>query len=334
MYERLDTVGLKSGEEVEMGVVRGPELEWADRVEALLAHKGEIWRWGNEKVLREDVGLEPYFYILHRDGVPFANMMNVEYRGVGIYGHVFTKPEDRRQGAASAIMSRLMDHFRTRGGKALFLGTGYDSPAYHIYSAYGFKSIEPRSGYMAFYTASQEAFEAAYFAPGKTRIDRLAPIHWPMSPALFSGDFPGVVRSAVMHQFGRGSTEGPMLPLLRDELEREMENRPVRTAVLVQPESGGMVGLATWGRDSLWPGTCLVDVYCHPGFWGRAGDLLGAIALPAESDRYVAYCDTTFAAKETVLEGAGFRKTAVHESRVAADREKTRFVDVGVWEKA
>jgi hypothetical protein len=77
--------------------------------------------------LRHDLGLDVFYYILHRDGVPFTNMMNIEYRGVGLYGHVFTKPEDRQKGAASALMPMLMDDFRARGGKALYLGTGYDS---------------------------------------------------------------------------------------------------------------------------------------------------------------------------------------------------------------
>ena len=84
MYEKLDEVHLKSGEAVEMGVVLGPDPDWADRVESLLAHKGDYWRWGNEMVLRTHTGIEGYYYILHRDGVPFANTMTVEYQGVGI----------------------------------------------------------------------------------------------------------------------------------------------------------------------------------------------------------------------------------------------------------
>ena len=39
--------------------------------------KGGVWQWGNEKVLRESLEIEAYFYILHRDGTPFANVMNI-----------------------------------------------------------------------------------------------------------------------------------------------------------------------------------------------------------------------------------------------------------------
>ena len=112
MYEKLDDVTLKTGEKVELGVVMGPDLEWADRIDAdLLAHKGGVWQWGNEKVLRESLEMEAYFYILHRDGTPFANVMNIEYKGVGILGHVYTRPEERQQGACAAIFRGLMPHF-------------------------------------------------------------------------------------------------------------------------------------------------------------------------------------------------------------------------------
>ena len=119
MYERLDMVRLKSGEEVELGVVIGPDLDWADRIdEDLLGHKGPTWRWGNRLVLTEAMDLEAYFYILHRDGVPFASVMNIEYQGIGILGHVFTKPEDRRQsahdGTVESSLSEVEIHVQDR----------------------------------------------------------------------------------------------------------------------------------------------------------------------------------------------------------------------------
>ena len=40
MYRELERVRLKDGDEVEAGVVVGPDLEWAARVEDLLSHKG------------------------------------------------------------------------------------------------------------------------------------------------------------------------------------------------------------------------------------------------------------------------------------------------------
>ena len=326
-------VRLKSGEEIELGVVIGPDLDWADRIdEDLLGHKGPTWRWGNRLVLTEAMDLEAYFYILHRDGVPFASVMNIEYQGIGILGHVFTKPEDRRQSACSRIFEQLMPHFRDRGGRALILGTGYDSPPYHIYQSFGFEGIEPKSGTMAYYSDSEDAFEATYFAEGPVAIERLSTSHYPVAPVLFVGDRPEVVRPTTMRLFGRSSSEGPLVSLLRDELERITEDKPVRTAVLKQQGTEAVVGLATYDRDAVWPGTCMVDVYCHPNFWGQAGNLLARIDLP-KMHRYVVYCDVGFEEKEQVLAEAGYQRIATLGEWVPVGRAVSRFVDVGVWEK-
>jgi hypothetical protein len=332
MYEYIDEVKLKSGERVEMGVVRGPDEVWAPKVEVLLGHKGQNWQWGNSRLLRDDLGIEGLFYVLHRDGVPFANMMNVEYDGVGIFGHVFTVAEDRRQHAASELMPRLMSHFISRGGKALFLGTGYDSHAYRIYQEFGFAGVEEFSGSMAFYTDPLEKFEEAFFAPGEVFVEALGWRHWPVSPALVMVKRPGAVRLAGLGLFGLRSTEGALLPVLREDLGRREKLKPPRVMILRQGATSAVVGIAMHSLDMLWPHTCLVDLYCHPNFWDHGQSLLDALELP-DADRYIAYCDHRFEPKETILSNMGFARSAIHVKRVAADRAKTEWVDVGVWEK-
>ena len=332
MYRELEPVTLKNGERVEAGVVVGPDLDWADRVEGLLSHKGEIWLWGNEMTLRHDLGIDALFYILHRDGVPFANMMNIEYRGVGLYGHVYTEPEDRRQGAASALMPMLMEDFRARGGKALFLGTGYDSHPYHLYAENGFVGLEPKSGQMAYYAESEEAFYSEYFGHLATETSRLGWAHWPASIPLFAGDFKGTIRSTVMRLTGKASTEGPMIPLERDEIEKQEKGEGPRSVVLSLPETGAVAGLATCGPHPLWSGACTLDIYCHPDHWRQGFELLSTIEIPP-AERLLAYCDSGFQEKEEVLSEAGFKPIATYKNRVAADRARTRFVDVREWEK-
>ena len=331
MYQHLDRITLKSGEIVQVGVVQGPDLDWAERVETLLSHKGPSWRWGNEQVLRTQTGLDVFFYLLHRDGDPFANIMTIEYHGVGLLGHVYTRPEDRRQGAAMQLIACLMEHFRQRGGQALFLGTGYDTPPYHIYRANGFAGVEPESGYMDYYSTSQDEFERAYFAPGSTAIEPVGWLHWPISIPLFLGAFPGVVRGAGLGVWGRRSTEGPLLPLLQDCLERDASDLQPRALALVQQETRAVVGWAMWSDHPLWPDACLVDLYCHPAFWDEGAALLQALKIP-ESHTYLAYCDAGLQPKAAALTAAGFRCSATLNQRVAADRVQTGWVDVEVWE--
>ena len=331
MFQDLDPITLKSAEAVQAGVVHGPDLEWASRIEAFLSHKGPPWQWGNEQVLRTGTDLGVFFYLLHRKGDPFANIMTIEHRGVGLLGHVYTRPEDRRQGAATQLMALLMDDFRQRGGQALFLGTGYDSPAYHIYRAHGFASIEPESGQMVYYTTSLEEFEAAFYAPGATAAEPAGWLHWPASTPLFAGAFPGVVRGAGLGLWGRRTTEGPFLPLLQDQLERNASGLPPRALALVQQATRAVAGLAMWSDHPLWPDACLVDLYCHPDYWDRGGALLQALEIPARPTR-VACCDAGLLPKAEALSAAGFRCGATLSQRIAADRSESGRVDVEVWE--
>ena len=135
-----------------------------------------------------------------------------------------------------------------------------------------------------------------------------------------------------MRLTGRSSTEGPMIPLERDELQRQEKGEGPRSGVLSVPETGAVVGFATYGPNPLWTGTWTVDIYCHPDHWVRGFELLSIVEIPP-ADRLLAYCDSGFHEKEEVLSEAGFKPIATYENRVAADYARTRFVDVREWEK-
>lgn len=333
MYTHLNTVKLKSGESVELGLVKGPDADWTNRIEDdLLGHKGPTWRWGNQIMLTQDLGIDALFYILHRNGAPFANVMTIEYKGVGILGHVFTKPEDRRQGAASLIFDQLMPHFRNRGGQALVLGTGYDSPAYHIYKSYGFEGIAPQSGTMVYYPKGQQTFESEFLATGPTIIEPFAPKHYPVAPILFLNECPGTIRSISPRLFGRVSTEGSFISLMRTTLERQADNQPPQAAHLVQQETEATVGYVATNHDPLWPNTCVVDLFCLPNFWNQANALLKSIHWPT-ADRYIAYCDAAWTQKEEALSAAGFQICTTLPQWVSKEYGSTEKTDVNIWTK-
>ena len=324
MYERLDEVQLKGGEWVEAGVVIGPDADWAERVGDLLSHKGGLWRWQNGECLRRDLGIEVRFYLLHRGGMPLANMLTVTQGGVGHFGHVYTQPEDRRKGAARALMAMLMEDFRQRQGQALFLGTGYDSAPFQIYHGEGFRGLEPDSGSMEYYVDSGESFRHKWFAPGAVQVRPVSWENWPTSAPLFTGAFPGTVRCAPLGLFGRGSTEGGWLQLLHDD--------SYQGCVLKHQDSGAIVGAAVAGGHPLWPHTGLLDIYCHPDFWDMGTELLGALDLPPR-DRWLAISDSGCSAKEAVLAAAGFPSGQSLPRRIAVDVGKSDFADVVEWQK-
>lgn len=323
MFESLGEVRLKSGESVEAGVVIGPDDEWAGRVADLLQHKGEVWRWQNAECLRQDIGIDARFYLLHRDGAPFANILTATRNGVGHFGHVFTRPEDRRQGAASLLMALQMEDFRRRDGRALFLGTGFDSAAYHIYAGEGFVGLEPGSGRMDYYVADGAAFRGEWFAPGDIQFRPISFENWPTSAPLFTGPFPGTIRCAPLKLFGRASTEGGWLQVLHDDR--------LHGVVAENSATGAVVGAAVAGSHPLWPDWGLVDVYCHPDFWETGAELLQRV--PSAGQRWLAVSDEGCPDKDQALAAAGFSSNSRASERIAIDTEKTSYANTMEWQK-
>ena len=331
MYEDLGDVQLRSGETVESCLLTGPEPQWSARIAHLLGHKGSPWVEQAEAALTDGLDVESRFFILHRNGEAFANIMTTELAGVGILGHVYTQPDERRKGAARALMEKLAPNFRGRNGRALFLGTGYDTPPYHLYARFGFESIEPGSGEMHLYADSEDQFNDQYFAPGEMQIQPFGWPHWPASAPLCAGPWPGVVRCAGQHIVGRVSSENTLLPLVISNVARVAAGDAPKAVALVRPETGAVTGFACFTSHPLWPTTTVVDVYCHPSHWRRADDLLDSLSPP--SGRHVAYADSTCPAKAAALEAAGFTPTAALPSRVQQSVQGAARLDVVVYER-
>jgi len=331
MYERTEHVKLKDGEAVECGIVSGPDEAWAQRLETMLAHKGGLWNWQNSQTLRTATGLDARFYLLHRGGEPFANVCIFASGGAGILGHVWTNPQDRRKGASGRLMKTAMADFAGRGGQALFLGTDPDGVPHGIYLQHGFTDVDA-AGHMAWYAQGREAFEQAWFAGGAAEVERLCWRHWPAAAPLFLQPGPGVVRCAPLRVFWSELIEGPLLPAIQTELKRRTDGQTPAAVVLGSRRTQAVLGLALWQPDPIWPATCLVDVFCHPEHWGRAGELLAGLPLP-EGQTCVAFGDSTCPAKHAALKAAGFSAAAVFPKRIATGRGRAERVDVMQWEK-
>jgi len=325
------TVVLRDESEAGAVVVRAPDAPWAGKILSLLGHKEEIWNWQNGQALRRQLEVETRFFLLHRDGEPFANVTLAEARGVGFLSHVWTAECRRGAGASSVLLQLALDDFRTRGGQALFLGTRFDSPAWHAYGRRGFAPVEARSGYMALYRDSENDFVRGWFQAGAAEIAPLAWPDWPASAPLFLGNFPGRVRLSSGGIVGRRSSEGPLLSLLREEDSRRQAGGSPRTYVLRAKANGAVFGLASAIEAPAWPDTRLVDLYCHPDGWPRAGELLAR--LPDEHPRSLAYADADFRPKRQALEAAGFKAAATLPRWVATDAAKTGSADMIVYIK-
>ncbi|HEU5077902.1 MAG TPA: GNAT family N-acetyltransferase [Opitutaceae bacterium] len=316
MFQSLRTVRLRTGEPVSAAVIRGPDDEWAERIERMLLHKGDPWNWQNSELLRRNCGVGANFFVLHREGVPFANIMIIETGGVALLGHVWTAPADRGAGGSSLLMELAMNEFRARGGRAVFLGTEFDSIAWRYYRRRGFELVEPGSGYMAFYYQARtrgrrmdrddcrggegddcggggndcrggsdddcrggggSEFERDWFGASEGVIEPLDWPHWAAAAPLCLGDFGDVVRLAGVQLIGRRSSEEPLLRLLRDERGDGAARELPKTVVLRDANGPAVLGLASRQRHPLWPKTEILDVFCHPRWWHRAPAMIAAL---------------------------------------------------------
>ena len=326
MYNDLESVTLRGDFAATVGVVRGPDEEWADRIDTLLEHKAEIWAWQNSTALRHEIDLDAYYYIAHVDGVPFANVSIFEKHGVGIFGHVYTQEDRRGLGAASLLTAKAIEDFSSRGGRALGLGTGYDSSAYHIYRRHGFLGTGEGSGQMTYHLPSRKKFDKTFFDTTDPEIVAPGWGEWPLCWPLMEAGIPGVVRNVRMSLFGRSNPEGPMMGMIREHGDAAAD-RPPTCLVSRQRTSGAVMALASWCWHRVWPGTCVVDVFAHPIAWDAAAELLIELELP-EAERTLAYVDEQTPEKATLLERAGFHVGPTLKRRVAVNTARTRYADV------
>lgn len=313
MYESLGTATLKTGERVTLAVVMPPHGALARAARALLAHKSPLWQNHLEAALAGKAdALETRFYLALAGRTPVANIMTVEYRGVGILGHVYTRPEHRRKGICTQLMARQMEHFRSRGGQCLVLGTGFETPPYRIYESFGFRSL--RGGFMRYDAVDPAQFEARWFARGSAEIVPGRWEHWATAAILGATPDGTLLRSARWNVFRVGLLEHPYLAALSES--RSGKGAAVR---VLQTTTGAAVGVASVQAHGLWPGVWVVDAFTHPNFADRRRNLIEALPLPP--GLCLAHTLPDDVAAIAGWEAAGFRRAGVTPGLLRVDGE-------------
>ena len=300
MYDKLGEVVLKTEEQMEVGVITAPDEHHAEEVKQFLGHKPGNYKWHIERCVTEVLdALETRFYVGKLDGRVITNIMTVEYEGVGILGHVFTLPEQRRKGACKGVMAYQMEDFRQRSGRALYLGTGYNSHPYHIYHSFGFESVFSESGFMKYHVDPD--FEEHYFAPAFAEPKSVEWHDWPKVTALSGIVGSDTLRSLKWGVYGPTNMEGGFLSFKHDlETEDVYDD-----AKLLISSGGAIVGWATVNRDARWqPATAVLDLFFHPNFADAVPTLLSAVTFP--DVKVQCYVDSGAEKKAAVLEDAGF----------------------------
>lgn len=300
MEQHLSQTILKDGSTVEVRLVMPPEPGWADAMHCFLQHKGMPWQiqWQTAFAGGCD-DLQTRFYVLVDKGEPISNIMTCETAGIGILGHVFTKPAWRGKGAASILMKVVCDDFARCDGIALYLGTAYDSMPWRLYQKFGFEGFLPNSGLMRWIRRPDSL--RAKFTGNSLRARPVKWSDWPLLQCLFLQPADDYVKNMGLKRFGPSDMEGAYLTL-----RERMEKTPGMHCSVLTNGQGMTVGLGTaMPLDTQLSDYVLVDVFAHRGAEAGLTDLLASLALPADQP-LLAVVDESGCARRTAMEAAGF----------------------------
>jgi GNAT superfamily N-acetyltransferase len=301
MDRLLSQAALKDGTSVEVRLVVPPQAGWADRMHCLLKHKGMPWQlhWQEAFEGRCDV-LETRFYLLAIDGEPISNIMTAETAGIGIFGHVYTRPTWRQKGAASILMKVVCDDFASRDGIALYLGTIYEGMPWRLYAKFGFEGFLPGVGLMRWVRRPQRL--AAMFAGDQFTVRPIRWGDWPLVQCLCLQPGNDSVKNIGLKRFGVADMECGYL-----RIRERMLASPDVSAVVATGERGMVVGFGTaMPLDASMTDYVLVDVFANRSAAEIAYPLLlKALQVPANRP-LLAATDESAAHRRAALEAAGF----------------------------
>lgn len=303
MYTKISDAKLKTGEDIEIGVVMAPDQEHSEGIAKVLHHKGDPWLTHVNKALDGTItDLETRFYIGKLNGQVVANIMTVEYNHTGILGHVFTMPEQRRKHICTFIMEQQMADFKRRGGM-LLLGTGFNSAAYWIYHSFGFRSVLENSGFMRFST--DDNFEAKHFIYGKVKAVDVQWKHWSLMATLMYVKDTELIKSVASGLYGIINYEGGFLNFMK-----RLEDGNVK-AKLLESEYGAVVGCIMLEQDRRWAGkTYILDMFMHKNFVADYDSLINSMELPEGKIQCYAMANSSDE-KINALKKAGFEQEAL-----------------------
>ncbi len=306
MLEQLPSVTLKSGEPAEIYKVIGPEPEWEERLLSRISHKGRLWDRPMQAALREGLpGLTMTFFQMRLDDYAVGNLTLVEAldRPVAILQHVFTDPEHRRKGVCRHLLSVLFDDFAAESGRAMYLGTDYDTPPFHIYRSLGFEGISTTGDMVRSF---DDMWPDDFWAPGRTTVRETRWGDWPLLMALYELESGWDLRGHFFSQFGCSSYESAYC-----KLQEAMDDEKAQQVMVLEcEETGALAGHAFLAYDEKWPyGPLVLDFFVHPDFVGDAARLLDAMQMPPEI-KIQAYCDSGAGTRVEALEAIGFELEA------------------------
>ncbi|MDH5793981.1 MAG: GNAT family N-acetyltransferase [Candidatus Bathyarchaeota archaeon] len=306
MWKKIGEISLRTGEIMEICMVKAPDESYERDIMSFLAHKKEIWLWHLNLGFRGELNeLESRFYIGLLNGKLISNASTWEYGSIGIVGHLFTVNEHRGKGACTALMKAQIQDFRNREGKILI--GGFKPSSFPIAKSLGFKSIINGSEVMRY--DLYPYFEKEYFQSKRTLARDSMWKDWPGVSLLFSAKEGCALRSMKHKIFGPFDYEDYFLEDMREQLKR------LCTSKVLVTEKGSIAGYATLTLKSRFgDNSWLLDLFVHQDRISHVGTMLKALRWP--KGRVRCYIETNCHEKRRALLAQGFKDKAVLQKRV------------------
>ena len=318
MYKVLGTVQIKSGERMEIGVIHAPDGERRERLSEFLIHKGPDWVPQVEAALAGPLdSMLSLFFVGQIGGRLVCHTVVSGDRRVGILGHVYTRPEDRRKGAIKALLDYLLAYCTPRYD-VLSLMTGFDTAPYWIYHELGFRGVTPSSDEMLW----QNSSKSLPFEAGSASVRPLEWGDWGFlnMMAFQADDGSQVPRSPLLGLKGAGHVEDTFIKF---QMQRD-SNSTIQANALVSSK-GTTVGWALLAPDTHWFGDVLeLDIYAHPNFIADLPQLAASIELP--STTVFSYLTDPEGTRAEALCDIGFRHTAQIPGCLNADGYRDLYI--------
>jgi len=237
-------------------------------------HKGPDWGPQVEMALTGPLdNMLSLFFVGVIDGQLACHTVVSGERRVGILGHVYTRPEDRRKGAIKILMECILAYCTPRYD-VLSLMTGFDTPPYWIYHSLGFRGITATSDEMLWQPRETEL----PFAPGLAAVRDLEWGDWSFLNLMSfqSDDDFEMPRSPLLGLKGQGHVEASFITFQM----RRLTDPTIQAKALVS-ETGATVGWAILAPDPHWFGDVLeLDVCVHTNYSGHLERLVSSMELP------------------------------------------------------
>jgi RimJ/RimL family protein N-acetyltransferase/GNAT superfamily N-acetyltransferase len=344
---KVERFSLPDGEEAVIHELRAPlgagaealTTFWAPPDRAQLA--GPLWRdVALRLAAREDIG-DRWYVATTIEGIVCALELSRSHRipHLGSLHQILSAPNRREQGLARHVLEVALDRFSTDSGQAVLAQTQRDTPAYRLFSSFGFEeylAMPDPSGRvtMRLVLGDRAAFDARYYgtAPAEVlarrplrRSDKAALLH------LFSVPVPYLIRYHSLRMYGSYGFEEAVL-LLLDTLDHGNGTSVLGIAAEGTPAAIGTVLPADLPEPPLpyREHVRLLDLFAYPRHEAMLAPVLEALLVRADVlpgvRRLLSVVDEANAAVRQTLENAGFEASGMLHDFVLLGSERANAV--------